>query len=125
MSDIIEMPADIEPAQIEIEPCELCGCIIEDFEELIYLRAADLITQWELADVRDAWRHTGEKRPGPGPEPAPAPRSQAYITPQSVVDAFLYVAHNHDADYVAKWLANHPQDVATLTKLWEAKNGLS
>jgi hypothetical protein len=57
---------------------------------LIYLRAIDLVTQWKLADPRDAWRHTGEKRPRP--EPAPAPRSQPYTTPQSVVDAFMFVA---------------------------------
>jgi hypothetical protein len=123
MSDVIDAPADIEPVPIEVERCELCGCVIEDFEALIYLRAAELVEQWERADPRDRWRHTGEKRPKL--EPAPALRSQPYTTPQSVIDAFVYVAHNHDADYVAKWLANHPQDIETLTKLWEAKNGLS
>jgi hypothetical protein len=107
------------------ETCEILSPeeITEEIERLIYLRACDLVTQWELADPRDAWRHTGEKRPRP--EPAAAPRSQRYTTPQSVVDAFLFVARNHDADYVAKWLANHPHDVETLTKLWEAKIGLS
>jgi hypothetical protein len=42
-----------------------------------------------------------------------------------VIDAFLYVARNHDADYIAKWLTAHPRDVETLTKLWKAKNGVS
>lgn len=116
---------EIEPNSIEIDPptCEQCGCVIEDLEELIYLRAADLVTQWELADPRDAWRHTGEKPPGP--DPAPAPRSLAYTTPKATVDAFLFVARNHDAADVARWLENHPQDVATLTELWREKNGLS
>jgi hypothetical protein len=109
--------------QLAPSTCERCGCVIEDWEELIHLRAADLVTQWELADARDAWQHTGAKRRRP--TPAPTPRSQAYATPQSVIDAFLHVARNHDADYVAKWLAKHPEDIATLTKHWEAKVGLS
>jgi hypothetical protein len=51
------------------------------------------------------------------------PNGATYRTPQSVVDAFLYVARNHDPEYLARWLADHPRDIATLNKLWEAKNG--
>jgi hypothetical protein len=122
--------AELEPELIEIERCELCGCAIEDLEELIHLRAADLITQWELADPRDAWRHTGE---APPPEhirnsdigARPAPASRPYATAQSTVDAFFYVARNHDDAYLAAWLERHPADEAFLLSLWEAKNGKS
>src|SRR5258708_5553042 len=113
MSDVIDVPADIEPTPTEIETCELCGFAIEDFEELIYLRAADLIAQWELADPRDAWRHIGEERPSDAirnSEISRDKRPPPYTTPQSVVDAFLYVARNHDAEYLARWLEDHPQD---------------
>jgi hypothetical protein len=128
----IEDAVELESDPIEIDPptCEQCGCVIEDLEALIYLRAADLVAQWERADPRDAWRLTGDPAPPASvrnsdisANPANAPRP--YRTPQATIDAFLYVARNHDVDYVARWLENHPQDVATLTKLWEAKNGLS
>jgi hypothetical protein len=56
------------------------------------------------------------------PEPDPvAWRSRTYETPQATIDAFWYVTRTYDADYAAKWLANHPKDIATLTKLWKAK----
>jgi hypothetical protein len=127
MSDVLDLPA----APIEAEPlCELCGCTIEDLEELIYLRAAGLLAQWELADPRDAWRHTGEAPPPAevrnGSLQAARSRSaKPYRTPESTIDAFWYVARNHDAAYLTRWLEQHPQDIATLTRLWEAKNGHS
>jgi hypothetical protein len=120
MSDVIDLP-EIEPASTEVEGCELCGCAIEDLEELIYLRAADLVAQWERGDPRDNWKYTGEHPPRKQP-PTPAP---TYCTPQATIDAFMFVARNHDAAYIARWLENHPRDVATLTKIWEAKNGIS
>jgi hypothetical protein len=108
-----------EPDPIEIaRPCELCGCTIEDLEELIYLRAADLIAEWERADPRDCWRHTGEQ-PLRLVEPAPAV-AQPYRTPQSVIDAFLYVA-THEPAKLKAWLARHPDDVTTLHRIWKAK----
>jgi hypothetical protein len=116
-------PAELEPDPIEIEPCELCGCAIEDLEELIYLRAADLIAQWERADPRDRWRHTGEQPPRTV-EPSPT-AAQPYRTPQSTIDAFWYVANLNDADYLKRWLAEHPRDVTALQKLWEAKHARS
>jgi hypothetical protein len=120
MSDVIDAPADIEPSPIEIEPCELCGCAIEDLEELIYLRAADLIAQWERADPRDAWRHTGEHPPRAIIEPRSAP--DPYRPAQSTVDAFWYVVRLDDPDYLANWLAQHPLDAPALIKLWEGKH---
>jgi hypothetical protein len=126
----IEDAVEIEAAPIEIERCELCGCIVEDFEELIYLRAADLLAQWELADPRDRWKHTGEAAPSASVRnsdisgtPANAPRP--YRPAASSIEAFLFVARNYDAAVLARWLDDHPQDVEFLTRLWETKNGLS
>jgi hypothetical protein len=114
-------PAVLEPEPIEIDPrpCELCGCTIDDMEELIYLLAADLITQWERADPRDCWRHTGEQEPRAVEMPrAPA---QPYRTPQSTIDAFFYVVRLGDPDYLTQWLAQHSVDALHLHRLWEAK----
>ena len=91
------MNVAIESAPTETRPlCELCGYAIEDWEELIYLCAADLIAQWELADSRDRWRHTDEQ-PARAIEPVSA-AAQPYRTPESVVQAFWYVASLDDAD---------------------------
>jgi hypothetical protein len=109
MSDVIDVPA-------ETEPCELCGCAIEDLEELIYLRAADLIAQWERADPRDAWRHTGEHPPKASAVPVPSARPYR-STPEATISAFKYVASLGDADHLARWLADHPADASTLLKI--------
>jgi hypothetical protein len=89
------------------------------FEREIMLRAADLVRQWERADPRDAWRHTGEASPPLAPTQVirPAP----YQTPQSTIDAFWYVVSNKDADGVADWLADHPRDETYLKKILERK----
>jgi len=135
--------AELEPHAIEIDPreCEHCGLAIDqhfrvdtfegpeffcqDLEVLIHLRAADLVRQWECDDSRDSWRHTGEKRPPDAVRNSEIKQKPpSYATPQATIDAFLFVARNHDADYVARWLENHPQDVEILTKLWRTKNGL-
>jgi hypothetical protein len=110
----------MEPDPIEL--CELCGCASEDLEVLIHLRAADLLAQWERADPRDAWRHTGE---APPPAERISVRPRPYSTPQSTVDAFWYVASLDDTDYLKRWLAEHPRDVTALQKLWEAKHARS
>jgi hypothetical protein len=114
----IEDTAELEPDPLEIEPCELCGCAIEDLEELIYLHAADLVAQWERADPRDNWRHTGEHPPRSQPHP---PAKRQYQTPQSTIDAFWYVVLLDDADHLARWLAKHPADAPALIKLWEGE----
>jgi hypothetical protein len=107
------------------EICEILSPeeIAEEIERLIYLRACDLVQQWELADPRDRWRYTGEQRPRTI-EPAPT-GAQPYRTPQATIDAFWYVASLDDPDYLKRWLAEHPRDVAALQKLWEAKHARS
>jgi hypothetical protein len=110
--------AELEPAPIEIERCELCGYAIEDLEALIYLRVAELVEQWERADPRDNWKHTGEHPPRRQPVP-PAP---PYRTPQSTIDAFKCVLSLDDPDYLTRWLARHPLDASALIKLWEARH---
>jgi hypothetical protein len=107
------------------EICEILSPeeIAEEIERLIYLRACDLVQQWELADPRDRWRYTGEQRPRTI-EPAPT-GAQPYRTPQATIDAFWYVASLDDPDYLKRWLAGHSRDVAALQKLWEAKHARS
>jgi hypothetical protein len=87
-------------------------------EREIMLRAADLVQRWELADPRDRWQHTGESPPKISAEPR---RREAYRPAESTVQAFWYVARNHGADYLAAWLAQHPDDRPHLFKLWKAK----
>jgi hypothetical protein len=106
-------------ASVDAPTCEQCGCIIEDLEEIIFARAADLLMQWELADPRDAWRHTGEKQPKPEPEPVQPKRT--YKTPQATIDAFWYVVGLCDPAGLTAWLDRHPQDKPFLLKLLEGQ----
>jgi hypothetical protein len=112
-------PAMLELGPIEVEHCELCGCTIEDFEEVIYLRAVDLLAQWERGDPRDAWRHTG----GQPPREVETPRAavQSFRTPQATIDAFWYVVRLSDTERLAAWLDDHPKDESFLLKLLERK----
>jgi hypothetical protein len=80
--------------------------------------AADIVRQWELADARDRWRHTGEAPPAIEISPATKP---AYRTPQSTIDAFWCVVRSDDPDLIARWLAGHPADVAHLHEIWGQK----
>ena len=113
---------DPEPIEIDSPTCALCGYTIEDLEELIYLRAADLIADFERDDPRDAWRHTGEHPPRTQPAP-PAP--PPYRTPQATIDAFWYVVRLDDADYLRRWLARHPLDAPHLLEIWKRKNAVA
>ena len=124
MSDVIDAPDEAEPELIE--GCELCGCAIEDLEELVYLLAADLVTQWELADSRDAWRHTGEAPPPEhvrnGPLQAARPRSaRPHCPAASTIEEFFCVAGLEDPRRIAAWLLDHPLDAPHLHKLWKQK----
>ena len=49
------------------------------------------------------------------------PKRSVYRTPQATVDAFFFVVRNHDIDYLAHWLMEHPLDALQLKKLWEAQ----
>jgi hypothetical protein len=85
----------------------------------------DMVRQLELADPRDAWRHTGEPPPPASvrnSDITPAStRPDYYKTPQSVVDAFWFVASLDDPARLAAWLADHPRDERYLQKIWEQK----
>jgi hypothetical protein len=112
---------ELSPEQIEVDPptCEQCGCVIEDLEALIHLRAAELVQQWERAGLRDAWRHTGEHPPKAST--AREPSARPYCTPEATKEAFKYVASLGDADHLARWLADHPADAPELFKIWKGK----
>jgi hypothetical protein len=115
MSDVLELPTETELAPIESQFCDRCDCIFDDVEEVIFLRAADLVAQWERADPRDAWRHTGEE----SPPPTAAPLKQPYSTPTSTEQAFWYVALNESPDQLARWLERHPLDAPYLIEIWK------
>jgi hypothetical protein len=66
-----------------------------------------VVAQWEAAD-------------------AARPRSVAkapdrYRPASSTIDAFFTVARSQPAEYLAGWLAGHPQDAPHLHKLWIEK----
>jgi hypothetical protein len=133
----IAAPTMLEPDPTEIDPrpCALCGLTIDrhkmvddgegpeffcdDIEHEIYLRAAELVRQWELADARDSHRHTGE---APARMVDRLQRPKPYEPPQTTIDAFFYVVGLDDPDYLKRWLEQHPRDAETLCKLWEGKN---
>ena len=114
---------EIDPVEIDPRPEALLDSdeiirseeISEEIERLIYLRACDLVAQWELADDRDRWRHTGE----PPPRMVETLRAQVrpYRTPQCTIDAFWYVVELSNPDKLTGWLDDHPQDAAFLLKL--------
>jgi hypothetical protein len=124
------------PIEIDPRPCELCGRTIDQHEmvdhgegpEFFCYPEDDIVTSWQLADPRDAWRHTGETPPPASVRnsdiTATAARPDYYKTPQSTVDAFLIVASLNDPDYLARWLDQHPRDEKFLCKLWKAKNAV-
>jgi len=91
--------------------------LADEIEAEIMLRAADLVRQWELADPRDRWRHTGEPKPVIRPD---SPRRQPYAPAQSTVEAFWHVQRFESPDYLARWLADHPADAPALYKIWKA-----
>jgi hypothetical protein len=49
------------------------------------------------------------------------PPARAYRTAQSTIDAFKYLVGLRDPGRLKDWLADHPQDAATLLKLLENK----
>jgi hypothetical protein len=83
----------------------------------------DIVRRLELADPRDAWKHTGEAPPpasvrnsdiGGTPQVKPRP----YKTPASTVAAFRYVLSLDDPEALKKWLSEHPNDAVFLKQLW-------
>jgi hypothetical protein len=91
----------------------------DEIEIEIALRTADLVRDWELADPRDRWRHTGEA--SPIAQPAPAPRRQPYAPPQATVDAFMTIVALDDVPRLKAWLDDHRRDAPILLKHLESK----
>jgi hypothetical protein len=125
----------LEPYELDPRPCELCGLTIDQHEmiddgegpEFFCFPDGPLVQEWELADPRDRWKHTGEAPPHADVRNSdisarPADKPQRYHTPQSTIDAFWYVVRLDDADYLKRWLAQHPRDVVTLQKFWDGKH---
>ncbi|MGY3358834.1 hypothetical protein ACVWZK_005497 [Bradyrhizobium sp. GM0.4] len=86
-------------------------------EAEIALRTAAMVRDFELADPRDRWRHTGEPRPVPSA--APHPRALPHKPAASTIQAFWYVARRGDPDLLARWLADHPADAPELFNIWK------
>jgi hypothetical protein len=71
--------------------------IAEAYDAEIMLRAAELVRQWEMADPRDRWKHTGEPKPL---ATAADVKRAPYAVPTSTTDAFLFVAALDDVGRV-------------------------
>lgn len=128
---------DHDPLAIDPRSCGFCGLTMDrhravdagdgpEFfcladENVVGADAAAIVARWELADPRDAWRHTGE---APPPEHVrnsdiggrPAPTSRPYRTPQSTIDAFRYLCREGDTAKLAEWMKRHPADTPFLLK---------
>jgi hypothetical protein len=72
----------------------------------------------EISEIMSTIMVEPEAVPSVIPQRTPEP----YRTLQVTVDAFWFVARNHDDVYLAAWLKRHPADAAFLIRLWEAKN---
>jgi hypothetical protein len=88
-------------------------------EELIFLRTDELVVQWELADPRDRWRHTGELPPAPAATPPPAKPSDRPA--KSTISAFWYLVQLNEPDRLEAWLADHPKDAPFLYELLQVR----
>ncbi len=106
---MLTRPADEDDSDLEAE-----------YELEVYMGATAMRLGWELADPRDAWKHTGETPPEAFDISAAAKRP--YRTPQSTTDAFFYVVRLGNPEYLTRWVAQHPLDATALYKLWEGKN---
>lgn len=104
-----------ELGQDEVQ--RLMGEAFTPVEDLPSDYASQLLMQWELADPRDRWRWTGELPPVQQASVIARPRRR---TPQATVDAFRFVVSLGDADHLAAWLRNHPEDAEALVETLEA-----
>jgi hypothetical protein len=76
--------------------------------------AAQIVRQWEIADARDRWQHTGELPPAPAAIPNAVVRSRG--VPTSTIEAFKYIVSVGNPDHLAKWLRDHSGVAAALLK---------
>jgi hypothetical protein len=131
MNAVSPLPISIDP-----RPCGLCGLTIDrhrmidqgegplffcpDLEDLtlseLELRA-ELMRQIYVAEMVARW----EAMDCPADACPPPKKPEPYRTPQSTIDAFLYVLSLDDPEYLARWIAEHPVDAPELFKLWKAK----
>lgn len=101
---------DIVAAEIAAE------CRTEIEPDLPSEYALCLVREWELADPRDRWRWNGEMKP---PPQVKVTEKAPYRTPQSTINAFLFVLGTGDVDHLSTWLALHPADAPYLLRLYE------
>jgi hypothetical protein len=141
---------------IDPRPCQLCGLTIDrhemidcgegpeffclelppdemtliELERRAELRrqeeVAAMVEQWERADPRDCWKHTG-KTPPPTEvrnspmKAAPPAAPEPYRPAASTVDAFWFVVGLRDPERFKAWLADRPKDAPFLLQLLETK----
>jgi hypothetical protein len=109
--------ADIDPDELTLPELERRAVLIEREE----VRA--MAEQWERADPRDRWRHTGEAAPPDiirnGPQAEPCRPSRRPV--QSTIGAFLYLVSLKDPDRLVAWLRERERDRPFLLTLLEAK----
>jgi hypothetical protein len=128
----ISRPAELTPEELEMsrqareafyrkhkKPEHGCSCLVDAVEEIIFLRADDLVFQMEMGDPRDRWRHTGEPEPGPVASPK---KAAPYRTADSTIDAFWHVVGLNDPDQLDEWLNDHPRDKKFLSELLRNKS---
>jgi hypothetical protein len=129
----IGRPAQLTPEELEMsrqareafyrtdkKPEHGCSCLVDAVEEVIFLRADDLVFQMEMDDPRDRWRHTGE--PHPAPVASPKKTTAPYRTADSTIDAFWHVVGLNDPDQLDAWLDGHPRDKRFLSELLRSKS---
>jgi hypothetical protein len=127
-----------DPLTIDPRTCGLCGLTMDkhrmvddgdgpeffcrDLEETA--DAAATVARWEMSDVRDRWKYTGEPMPPdtvPNADIIPLKTAlRRYRTAQSTIDAFRYVLRQGDKARLKAWLAGHPRDAAFLLRSLEA-----
>jgi hypothetical protein len=115
---------ELDPVEIDSRPCEFCGLTIDRHELTLpeLERRTELIREIEVAailarmDAMDAM----DAMDGPPNVRAPA-RAEPYRPADSTIAAFLFVARTYNAEYVARWLSEHPLDLPSLLKLLEQK----
>jgi hypothetical protein len=140
-SDVIDAPADIEPAPINLDPrpCELCGLTIDRHEQIdtpegpeFYCadlspdemtldeleRRAELRRQEEVAAIIARWEAQDALAPC---EPLPPREPEPYRPAQSTVDAFWFVVGLRDPQRFKAWLADRPKDTPFLLQILESK----